>query len=199
MESHQAEEFLGQSMEGARRLVLFSLYYQLSPIVLEEDSALVKTLLFRESVERYKHEKAPLYNPARSLKHQLKQLNEAGYPAAEKFKVHAGDISTLSGKVASLPSCDAYNIPYILVIPFSIVPMKTQLAAIHAQNFLKQEDFTTFLNMPTPLRPYLISDVSAGEMYKGRSVSEALPLLEAGNRLPLSLEETIALLTQTRG
>lgn len=201
MEAYQIEEFLGSGMEGARRSTLFSLYRRALPMALDEDSARIKTLLFREEVERRLRENAPLYNSEQSLSYQIKHLLKAGYAAAagvstKKFEMYFRSLSTVA---SASPPADSYNFPYILIIPSSLIPLRAQLRGIKAQSFLDPDDFAPAEPTPIQKKPYLIANVSAGEMHKGLSVSEALPLLEATHRFPLSLEETIALLTQTRG
>lgn len=201
MDQNDVEVLLGWGSQGARRGTLYSLYRQVSLHELDRDASLVKMVLFKEAVEKARETNAPLYDPQHSPAYQLKTLIKGGYPAAARQspeKFHKS-IDPLFARFPLPVSSDPYAFPAILVIPDAVVPLEHQLRAIHAQSFLNSADFTSLELLTPPDTPYLITEVSAGENHKGIAVSDALPQFAAKRRMPLVLEEVVALITQTRG
>jgi hypothetical protein len=184
------KEILSEGRLDAVSQTLTSLLLKLD--VSERQHALAEafTILFEEDTQQARAKNYPIYDPKTSLGFQTRKLSKLGYAQATQERVNP-----LSIQLHTIHPSDS-SIPYILVIPHTIVPLEDQLKAIGAQNFLNIADLENLPAYTSPQNPYLITEVQCGEHHKNLSTTDALKTIEQERRHPFTFEETVALLTQ---
>lgn len=96
------------------------------------------------------------------------------------------------------------RIPFIIVVPSTIVPLSYQLdsirEAIHDKKYdyiIKPEWFENAKGVTTPKEPYLLLDVETGYAMQNISPKRCVEKFKAEGRSPLTLDEGLALVTHS--
>jgi hypothetical protein len=94
------------------------------------------------------------------------------------------------------------HIPFLIVVPNAIVPLSYQLERIresindiHLQHLIKPEWFENAPGLSTPDKPYLLLDVETGYAMKNTTPKKSVKIFKNEGRLPLTLDEGIALIS----
>jgi len=143
-----------------------------------------------------------------AFRNQIRRLVEVGYPktlgmTTEQFRLMLEPLSKLIN--VGVRKTDKNNLPFLIVIPGSLMKIGTQFDLIEFENGKRgsatyreiDEIRDAFL---TPEQPYLIFDIDLGigskKIYRYNSVRAARELLSRNGRRGLTLAEAIALATQ---
>ena len=108
-------------------------------------------------------------------------------------------LEPLRSTAIGLTDADPERIPFVIVIPNTLVPLEQQVFSLrYAGNGGEARINLHFLsNTHYEYRcPYLITDVDAGEKLAGRAPKDAERELERRERVPLTATEGVALATQ---
>lgn len=137
---------------------------------------------------------------------QLENLQRLGYPrlggmAADTFaQLFAG----LRERLRELPRIES-DVPFVLVLDRRLVPAAMSMPlvaqngrrAVVDMNPTEPGAFEPIAEVQIPDRPaYLVVDVDTGRETLNVTPDDALPLITAQGRSPLTIEEGVAVLTQ---
>lgn len=145
------------------------------------------------------------------LDRQVRRLHEVGYP--ELAGISPGELDDLVGPLGDVlpevpaetdPGPDAARIPFLLVVSNRLVPT---VAAVHAWSVRGRAGYTDMADELAGYRPiegvevpdapvYLLLDVSTGPETLNVRPDDALPMVRAAGRTPLTIDEGVALVTQ---
>jgi hypothetical protein len=145
------------------------------------------------------------------LVRQVANLHRLGYPQIAGLSGDDFDriVMPLEARLAELPASLVESpIPFVVVLERTLVP------AVQAMPLVEQSGRVGFVDM-TPTQPgdfdpiagvslprtaaYLVADVDTGAETRNVTPDDALPLITANGRSPLTIEEGIAVLTQHPG
>lgn len=139
---------------------------------------------------------------------QVRTLVEKGYPAIAGMTAEAftARLAPLRRTVEGLaPPAGDGVVPFVIVIPRTWVPLEAAMPLITLKERVGFIDFKpggleTFgplpeLEVPED-EPYLAIAVETGSEYRNVTPDDALAAIRARERMPLTLEEGLALLTQ---
>jgi hypothetical protein len=94
------------------------------------------------------------------------------------------------------------HIPILLVIPNTVVPLSYQLERARENindtrlnHVIEPEWFENAKGVSTPVKAYLLCDVETGYAMKNTTPKSCVKIFDAGGRLPLTVDEGIALIT----
>lgn len=198
MNTDEREETCDGTRE-ARRTTLYSLYLRTPIREVDADIAAMKTSLFQRDMDAARTKKTRLLDVRDSWRHQCALLLNHGY--AEERHISRADftlqLAALAPAAENSATSSPYHFSYFVVVPHACARIGNQLARIHAQQFLRDEEFSYEPSLVIPSHPYLITDVSAGFELRNVSAEDALALLKQQGRSPLTLEEVIACVLQT--
>jgi hypothetical protein len=142
-----------------------------------------------------------------SLARQVHRLFELGYPALldtheDEFMEALGPLMALGADTAE--EAPPSRLPCILVVATPRLPVARLLpkavrqgrAAVERLHPKASEDFKPVADLDLPRgEAYLLFDVDRGDDTLNKTPLESLPLLAAGDRSPLTVEEGVAILT----
>jgi hypothetical protein len=145
---------------------------------------------------------------------QVDRLIELGYPALaglaeDDFRTRLAPLAPIADQVTDQVEGGAGRVPFVLVVtrqvvdPYATVPLLALVTGgkpgvvdrNHAEGDLKTYDPLPELRVPDTAA-YLLVGVERGEEFCGVRPEDALPVLTARGRTPLTIDEGIALVTQ---
>ncbi|TDC32350.1 hypothetical protein E1211_21045 [Micromonospora sp. 15K316] len=157
---------------------------------------------------------APLFDAATEFDNQLDRLVELGYPTLadrteDSFRELVAPLraAAVSGS-AGLPAPTEARVPFLLVITRELIAVEerlplTTLAGRSKPGFLDRHyadgdlaRFDPIKELEVPAGPaYLLFDVDRGEETLNLAPAAAMEVITAQDRLPLTIDEGIALVT----
>ena len=138
---------------------------------------------------------------------QLQNLIESGYPAlsglpAGKFRSY---VAPLAQRLDELPAVvHDTHIPFVIVVTCDLVPTEAAMSQVRVNGKpgvvnmrpVGPDVFAPIAAVELPAASaYLAVDIDTGSATLGVRPNDALPILEAGGRSPLTIDEGVALLT----
>jgi hypothetical protein len=141
---------------------------------------------------------------------QVENLLAKGYPAAAALDPaeFLARIAPLKARLSALALVEAIPgdgyIPFVLVIASALVPADTMMPLVERQGKSglvklyprEPQDFAPIDSVRLPAgAAYLLADIDRGKATINLAPSLALPLLQASQRSPLTIDEGIAILT----
>lgn len=141
---------------------------------------------------------------------QIQSLLEKGYPTAAGLTIteFLKHVEPLKEKLKHISTTEVDlekgTLPFVLVVKSDLVPTekamklterdgKTGITKLYP---LKPENFEVIKEVEIPKSPlYLLVDIDRGKETLNIRPSEALEIIEKGNRSPLTIDEGVALVT----
>lgn len=143
--------------------------------------------------------------------HQVQHLLHLGYPEAagvstDSFLVQSNVLrAQLPDQIVTTVDLEQGTLPFVIVVKSALVPTETQMSLTqkdgkHGMTKLfphEPQDFSTIDSVKVPSSNiYLLIDINRGKETINLPPSEAMGLITASGRSPLTIEEGIALVTQ---
>lgn len=143
---------------------------------------------------------------AAELDRQISTLVDHGYPelAGLDLAAFCAYVDPLHDLLDGLPAPTGSNFPFVLVVTAALVPT---VAAVERIDVRGKQGWTDMHDELGGYRPiggvdvpdspvYLLADVSTGPETLDVRPNDALPMIEAAGRTPLTVDEGVALATQ---
>lgn len=139
------------------------------------------------------------------LDRQIGTLLAKGYPALAGMDDAAfvAAVEPLRGLLPAPGEYDAARLPFVLVVPAGVVPTVAAVERFEVRGRSGWTDMADELASYRPIdgieihaAPYLLVDVSTGPETLGVRPADALPMIRAAARTPLTVDEGVAVLTQ---
>lgn len=137
------------------------------------------------------------------LHRQVETLIAKGYPALAGLD-EAGFTALLEPLRAVVPGHrDAAHLPFVLVVPGDLVPIVAAVERFEVGGKAGWTDMADEIGsyrpvdgVDVPTGPYLLVDVSTGAETLDVPPVDALPMIRAAGRTPLTVDEGVAVVTQ---
>lgn len=142
-----------------------------------------------------------LYDRVESFDYQLNGLLDRDYHDISGMNKDqlVKLIEPLRAKIPKFVDSSAESFPYFIVIPDSMVSINEQLTRasnkIPGYTFLDMEDISDSIYVGKSKTPYLILNVNIGSFMRGFSADKGLEEILDCGRLPLSVQEGMAVFT----
>lgn len=146
--------------------------------------------------------------PGPEFDRQVANLQRLGYPqiAGMSSDEFAQLVAPLRARLTALPAgIDGSDIPFVLVLDRNLVPAEKSMPLVEQDgrqgvvdmNPTEPRAFTPIEGVRLPeAAAYLAVDIDTGQETLNVTPDDALPLIAAKGRSPLTIEEGIAVLTQ---
>jgi hypothetical protein len=140
------------------------------------------------------------------LERQVDTLLGKGYPALSGLD-QAGFVELfepLRALLLAIEVADRSSWPFVVVVPAGLVPTAAAVERWEVRGRAGWTDMADEIEQYRPVegadapsrRPYLLLDVSTGPETLRVSPADALPMIRAAGRTPLTVDEGVALVTQ---
>jgi hypothetical protein len=139
------------------------------------------------------------------LDRQIETLLAKGYPALAGLD-EAAFTALLDPLRALLPDVEVSeeaHLPFLLVVPHTLVPTVAAVERFEVRGRAGWTDMADEIGSYLPIGgvdvpggPYLVVDVSTGPETLNVAPGDALPMIRAAGRTPLTVDEGVALVTQ---
>jgi hypothetical protein len=143
------------------------------------------------------------YEP--ELDRQVETLLIKGYPALAGLDEAAFMtlLEPLRGLLPDVAASKEAHLPFLLVVPHTVVPTVAAVERFEVRGRTGWTDMADEIGSYRPIegvevasRPYLLVEVSTGPETLDVPPAEALPMIHAAGRTPLTVDEGVALVTQ---
>ncbi|MGZ8735867.1 MAG: DUF5701 family protein [Nocardioides sp.] len=143
------------------------------------------------------------YDP--ELDRQIETLLTKGYPALAGLDEAAfmALLEPLRGLLPGVDSSEEAHLPFLLVVPHTLVPTVAAVERFEVRGRTGWTDMGDEIGSYRPIqgveaasRPYLLVEVSTGPETLNVPPGDALPMIHAAGRTPLTVDEGVALVTQ---
>lgn len=140
------------------------------------------------------------------FKRQRETFVSKGFPeisdlTPEAFRALVDPLAARLPAAPVNPDPENGKLPFVVVIPRTLVPVKRQVevTALGARQGMVKldplvpEDFTDTVRVPDK-KPYLLTDIDRGDAFRNRTPAAACLALARQHRLPLTIDEGVAIL-----
>ncbi|HNW93084.1 MAG TPA: DUF5701 family protein [bacterium] len=141
---------------------------------------------------------------------QLRQMLAFGYPQrarmpVRRFTAMVAPLRRLAAQVPIAPGTARGRIPFVIVVKTGVVAAAAVMPLVTVKGKtglvdmrpVVPEEFALIAGMPVPDAPaYLLLNVATGRKTLNVTVARALPRLRRQRRLPLTIDEGVALAVQ---
>lgn len=125
---------------------------------------------------------------------QIKRLEELGFIGKLSLGSH-DRLLALESKVAAINPLEVdEHMPFVVVIPETVIPLGVQLGLVGTYSFLPANEMFDREDTPELTEPYLIADLSLGKDTASLSSDAARAKIKSKRRQALDIYETIALI-----
>lgn len=146
-------------------------------------------------------------NLQKEFDRQVERLIQVGYPklAGMTLEKFVASLTPLRENIPSLEKVDDRRIPFIIVIKSSVVLPEKVMPLIKVKGVqgevrmdpLTSKDFSTIKDLRIPeSNAYLLIDIDTGQKTLNITPHDALGLMYKEKRLPLTIDEGVALVLQ---
>jgi hypothetical protein len=147
--------------------------------------------------------------PAAELDRQVQTLLERGYPALAGLDAagFTSRLEPLKSLLPDLPPASEGHLPFVVVVRDVLVPTVPAVESFEVRGRGGWTDMADELASYQPIEGvevpeaavYLLADVSTGPETLGVRPEDALPMILAAGRTPLTVDEGVAVVTQFPG